>query len=217
MFIEALFTIAKTWKQPKCPWTDEWIKKTWVCVYVRACVRAQSLQSCPTLCNPRDYPARLPCPLPGISRKEYWSGLPCPPPGDLSHQGSNLCFLLWRQIPYCWATWEARIYMCVYICVCTFTHTHINKYIYKYIFICVCSVMSISLWLHGLEPARLFWLWNFSGKNTGVDCHFLLHRIFPTQGSNMHLQGLLHWQVDSLPLALPGKPETHTHWNTTQP
>ena len=29
MFIEALFTIAKTWKQPKCPSIDEWIKKMW--------------------------------------------------------------------------------------------------------------------------------------------------------------------------------------------
>ena len=29
MFISALFTIAKTWKQPKCPSTDEWIKKMW--------------------------------------------------------------------------------------------------------------------------------------------------------------------------------------------
>ena len=27
MFIVALFTIAKTWKQPTCPSTDEWIKK----------------------------------------------------------------------------------------------------------------------------------------------------------------------------------------------
>ena len=27
MFTAALFTIARTWKQPKCPWTDEWIKK----------------------------------------------------------------------------------------------------------------------------------------------------------------------------------------------
>ena len=27
MFIAALFTIAKTWKQPKCPSADEWIKK----------------------------------------------------------------------------------------------------------------------------------------------------------------------------------------------
>ena len=26
MFIAALFTIGKTWKQPKCPWTDEWMK-----------------------------------------------------------------------------------------------------------------------------------------------------------------------------------------------
>ena len=29
MFVMALFTIAKTWKQPKCPSTDEWIKKMW--------------------------------------------------------------------------------------------------------------------------------------------------------------------------------------------
>ena len=29
MFIEALFTIARTWKQPKCPSTEEWIKKMW--------------------------------------------------------------------------------------------------------------------------------------------------------------------------------------------
>ena len=28
-FEAALFTIAKTWKQPKCPSTNEWIKKTW--------------------------------------------------------------------------------------------------------------------------------------------------------------------------------------------
>ena len=29
MFIAALFTIAKTWKQTKCPLTDEWIRKMW--------------------------------------------------------------------------------------------------------------------------------------------------------------------------------------------
>ena len=29
MLIEALFTIARTWKQPRCPLTDEWIKKLW--------------------------------------------------------------------------------------------------------------------------------------------------------------------------------------------
>ena len=29
MFIAAPFTITKTWEQPKCPSTDEWIKKMW--------------------------------------------------------------------------------------------------------------------------------------------------------------------------------------------
>ena len=29
MFIAALFIIARTWKQPRCPSTDEWIKKFW--------------------------------------------------------------------------------------------------------------------------------------------------------------------------------------------
>ena len=29
MFIATLFTIARSWKQPKCPLTDKWIKKKW--------------------------------------------------------------------------------------------------------------------------------------------------------------------------------------------
>ena len=29
MFIAALFIIAKTWKQPKCPSTDDWLKRLW--------------------------------------------------------------------------------------------------------------------------------------------------------------------------------------------
>ena len=32
MFTAALLTIARTWKQLKCPSTDEWIKKMW-CIY----------------------------------------------------------------------------------------------------------------------------------------------------------------------------------------
>ena len=32
LFIAAIFTIARTWKQPRCPSTDEWIKKLW-CIY----------------------------------------------------------------------------------------------------------------------------------------------------------------------------------------
>ena len=33
MFIAALFIIARTWKQPKCPLADEWIRKLWyICI-----------------------------------------------------------------------------------------------------------------------------------------------------------------------------------------
>ena len=42
MFTAALFTIAKKWKQPKCPSTDKWIKKIWY----RASLVAQWLRIC---------------------------------------------------------------------------------------------------------------------------------------------------------------------------
>ena len=29
LFFVTIFTIARTWKQPRCPLTDEWIKKLW--------------------------------------------------------------------------------------------------------------------------------------------------------------------------------------------
>ena len=46
------------------------------------------------------------------------------------------------------------------------------------------SVVSDSLPPHGLQPTTLFCPWDFPGKNSGVGCHFLLQRIFRTQGSN---------------------------------
>ena len=33
MFIAALFAIAKTWRQPKCSLTEEWMKRMW-CIYI---------------------------------------------------------------------------------------------------------------------------------------------------------------------------------------
>ena len=68
------------------------------------------------------------------------------------------------------------------------------------------SVVFDYLWPHGLHPARLHCPWDFPGKNTELGCHFLLQRISPTQGSNLHLLCLLHWQVDSLPLYHLGSP-----------
>ena len=71
---------------------------------------AESLQLCPTLCDPLD------CCLPGSSvpgilqarilgwialpssRQEYWSGLPCPPPGDLPYLGIELDSLQFSSV-----------------------------------------------------------------------------------------------------------------------
>ena len=55
--------------------------------------------------------------------------------------------------------------------------------------------MSDSLQHHGLQLARLLCPWNSPGKNTRVGCHALLHRNFPTQGSNpslMHFRQVLY-------------------------
>ena len=65
----------------------------------------------------------------------------------------------------------------------------------------VLSCSDVSDSLQPLQPARLLCPWDFPGKNTGVDCHFILQGIFPTQGSNSHLFCLLHWQADSWPLS----------------
>ena len=64
----------------------------------------------------------------------------------------------------------------------------------------VCSVVSDCVRPHGLLPAGLLRPWDSLGKKTGVGCHFLLQGVFPTQGSNLSLLGLLHWQAASLPL-----------------
>ena len=45
-----------------------------------------------------------------------------------------------------------------------------------------CLPLCPPLWPFGLQPTRLFCPWNFFGKSTSVDCHFLLQGIFPIQG-----------------------------------
>ena len=56
------------------------------------------------------------------------------------------------------------------------------------------ACMLCHVWLLGLQPARLLSPGGFSGKNTGVDSHFLLQQIFPTQGLNPHLLRPLHYR-----------------------
>ena len=74
-----------------------------------------------------------------------------------------------------------RRYHCGYSAIHTHTHTHTHAHIillilcdWKVEYIIVShSVVSDSLWPHGLQPIRLLCPWNSSGKNTRVDCHSL--------------------------------------------
>ena len=68
----------------------------------------------------------------------------------------------WPLISYLSLYLHTRHLLCSCVCVCARA--------------CVCahSVVSNSLRPHGLYPARLLCPWDFSGKNTGVGCHFLL-------------------------------------------
>ena len=61
--------------------------------------------------------------------------------------------------------------------------------------VCVCVLSCVWLVTSGALPARLLCPRDSPGKNTGLGCHFLLQGIFPTQGSNLRLLCLLHWQV----------------------
>ena len=61
MFIEALFLIAKTWKQPKCPSTEEWIKKVWYIYtmeYYSAIKKKKNTSIFSNMDGPRNYHAK---------------------------------------------------------------------------------------------------------------------------------------------------------------
>ena len=63
MFTAALFTIAKTWKQPKCPLTDEWIKKMWYIHTMEyySAIRKWNNAICSNMDGPRDYHSKWLC------------------------------------------------------------------------------------------------------------------------------------------------------------
>ena len=45
MFITALFIIARTWKQPRCPSADDWIRKLWYTVEYYSAIKKSSFES----------------------------------------------------------------------------------------------------------------------------------------------------------------------------
>ena len=76
------------------------------------------------------------------------------------------------------------------------------------------SVMSDSLQPHGLWPTKLLHPRDFLGKSTGAGCHFLLQRIFQTQGSNPDLphrrQTLYCLSHQGSPMIMHGKGRSHS-------
>ena len=91
---------------------------------------------------------------------------------------------------------------------------HLSKVIY----FCVLSHSIVSasfppfgltLQTFRLQLTRLFCPWDFSGKNTGMDCHFLLQVIFPGQESNPHRLCLLHCKRILYLLSHWGSPKTY--------
>ena len=119
MLIAALFTIARIWKQPKCPSIDEWIKEFTCAVEYNSAIKrmkifhlqqlrwTQTVLCCAVLSRsvvsdsswPHGLqPSRLLCPW-GFSRQEYWS---CHDllQGIFPTQGSNPGIPHCRWIPY---------------------------------------------------------------------------------------------------------------------
>ena len=89
-----------------------------------------------------------------------------------------LCFTFWGigKLRICFSPCVWTLFVCCCCCCCLVTES--------------CLTL---LQLRGLKPARLLCPLDFPGKNTGLDCHFLLQGLFLTQGSNPLL---LNWQAD---------------------
>ena len=72
-----------------------------------------------------------------------------------------------------------------------------------------CVQFFVSPWTETRQDSLSRLVCQFPSKNIGVGCHSLLQGIFPTQGLNLCLLCLLHWQAGSLPLAPLGKPKKY--------
>ena len=108
-----------------------------------------------------------------------------------------LCSQYFPKSPQISCSEKAMCISCVCVCVCACTHTWVCKYVH------ICTVVSDSLWPHGLQPSRFLCTWGFPYKNTRMGCHSPSPGSLPDPGIS-HFLCLLHWQEDSLPLVPPG-------------
>ena len=124
MFMAALFIIARTWKQPRCPSADEWIRKLWY-VYTIEYYSAIKKNSCesvlmrwrnPTLKGPRVFQACLGVGhLYDINHFLMWDV------GNVVKYPFTKIFALWHQFSWpnlsCWLFWNCILYNCWQVAV----------------------------------------------------------------------------------------------------
>ena len=92
MFSEALFTIAKIWKQSKCPLTEEWIKRMWYIYTTKYCYcHLYSLSHVQLFWNPMDYSL----------------------PGSAIHGMSQARILQWVTISFSGESFKSRDQTCI--------------------------------------------------------------------------------------------------------
>ena len=123
-----------------------------------------------------------------------------------------VCLRIWKECSK--NIWERRLFQSCYSfkywfneIFCLVDSPYVQAAFLPHTFlwsvVCCCLVAKSCqplLWPHGLcSLHRLLCPWDFSDKNTGVGCNFLLQGFFPTQGWNPHVSHLLHGQADSLP------------------
>ena len=165
-------------------------------LYVAAATAAKLLQSCPTLCDPTDG-SPPGSPVPGIlqARTLEWVAISFSNAGKWKVKVKSLSHARLVTTPWT-AAYQDPLPM-------GFSRQEYWSGVPLPSPKCYMLVTSDSLWPHGLQPARLLCPWDSPGKNTGVGCHALLQRIFPTQGSKLGpfhcrqvLYSLTHQQVN---------------------
>ena len=92
---------------------------------------------------------------------------------------------------------------CVCVCVCARARAHEPTYTCAQSCLTVCDPMDCNC----PDPLSM----EFSRQEYWSGCYFLLQRISRTQGLNLHLLRLQHWQVNYLPLCHLGSPITITN------
>ena len=187
------------------------ISKFWVKLHITCMVHAELLQLCLMLCNPIDCsppgssihgnsPGKNTAAAAAAAAKSLQSCLTLCDPIDGSPPGSSVPGILkartleWVAISFS-NTWKWKVK------VKSLSHVWLLATPWTAAYQAPLSMgFSRQEYWSGVPL--------LSPKSTAMGCYSLLHGSLPTQGSNLCLLHLLYWQVGSLPLFPPEKPNT---------